>query len=221
VAVGSVLVWSGSPPGEALAWYVIMYDLERFYMEFLRGDADRPYHGGFSEAQWISVALTFIVVVGGLAGVLPFRPLHVEVASILVLTMLVVALRRRAEKNPPRHKLLHPQHIREVAHALTLIAPEISMVGVSVTGGMAEMGNIQPSVQIHSTSLGINISAGASAPSDAGRRAHHFTISSRDGPMTEEAAMELARLLAWLRPSPGTWRLVRGSGAAFHLLMEA
>ena len=50
------------PPGTTLVWYVVAYDTGRFYFEFLRGDAERPYIWGFSQPQWISVILMCLVV---------------------------------------------------------------------------------------------------------------------------------------------------------------
>src|SRR5262249_7343149 len=68
VIVGVLLIVNGSPAGSALAWYVVAYDLGRFFFEFMRGDPDRPYLWCFSQPQWISIVLMAFVVVAEQAG---------------------------------------------------------------------------------------------------------------------------------------------------------
>ncbi len=40
-----------------LSWYLLLYGIVRFFMEFLRGDTVRGIFYSFSTSQWISVAL--------------------------------------------------------------------------------------------------------------------------------------------------------------------
>ncbi|MGF1571677.1 MAG: prolipoprotein diacylglyceryl transferase [Sumerlaeia bacterium] len=56
-----ILWWySSSKPriaGQTLSWYIMLYALLRFSLEFLRGDAERGLYMGISTSQWISLFL--------------------------------------------------------------------------------------------------------------------------------------------------------------------
>jgi len=117
VAVGTSMIRRGSAPGEAFAWYVIVYDVGRFSFEFVRGDTGRPYAGGFSEAQWTSALLMLIVVAGEAAGALPFHLWHwIATASVIVAWIAVACLQPSSPLS--RHRLLDPNHVSEIAQAL-------------------------------------------------------------------------------------------------------
>lgn len=107
VSVGVALVWQGSAPeGTTLSWYVVAYALGRFVFEFARGDMERPYLYGFSEAQWTSLLLVCAVLCAELAGLIVFQLWHVGAVVLLALTMIAIALQRRLRKTNGR-KLLH------------------------------------------------------------------------------------------------------------------
>src|SRR5262249_23156013 len=128
VMFGVFAVLRGSPAGTALAWYVVTYDIGRFCIEFMRGDPDRPYLWGVSQPQWISVILTAVVVCLEGFGVLPLTAWHLLAAAFLGATMVAIAARRWFQ-GVPRHLLLHPRHVREIAEvieALTCATPESS-----------------------------------------------------------------------------------------------
>ena len=113
VAVGSAMVLRGQPAGSALAWYVVAYDVGRFCLEFRRGDPGRPYYRGFSEAQWISLALTWAVVVAGALGILPAASWHVVAAAALTGLLLGVALKRRRDQDEAARLAGAPADIAE------------------------------------------------------------------------------------------------------------
>lgn len=115
VALGSVLVVQGAPPGSGLAAYGMAYSAGRFGVEFMRGDAGRPYAGGFSEAQWIALAVATAVVGAGWSGVLPAAGWHLGTWASLLIAAALVALKRSITA---RHRLMHPRHVGEVARAL-------------------------------------------------------------------------------------------------------
>lgn len=49
---------SGKPKGMQALWlYLILYGIERFLLEFLRGDVIRGLAGGLSTSQWISLIM--------------------------------------------------------------------------------------------------------------------------------------------------------------------
>ena len=204
VAAGSLLVWSGRPPGEALAIYVFAYGGARFVFEFVRGDADRPYLLGFSEAQWTSLALMTASVVAAWRGDLPLPRLAAGATASVVLVMAGVAWKRRRDPGR-RHELLHARHVSELAIALR----------DGVTNGPSAA---RP-VPLIETSRGLRIS-GQRLPGDGGP-VDHYCLSSAGRPMRSAAAAAAAGLILSLRPGDGPRELVRGAAGVFHLLVHA
>jgi hypothetical protein len=121
VVVGTYFVWTGRQPGSALAWYIVTYDAGRFAFEFARGDADRPYWLGFSQAQWLSLLLTGGVVWAERAGVVPFSRWHLAVFALLAAAMIAVSLKRRFQSTPT-FRLLQPRHFHQIANAVRVAA---------------------------------------------------------------------------------------------------
>ena len=213
VLVGSAMVLTGRPPGEALAWYVVSYGVGRFFLEFLRGDASRRYLWGFSEAQWTSLLLMSVLVWAEISGNLPFHAWYVGTVASLALVMIGVALTRRLRRTPT-HKLLHPRHVNEVAEAVRLD----SCLATEKRDGSGNSPNY-PDVHVSSTSLGIQISAdriGTGADSVV-----HYTLSCWRGAMPDGTARSLAQLILQLRHLPESSDLVRGSQGVFHLLIHS
>lgn len=95
VIVGMILILSRHPPGTALAWYVVTYDVGRFFFEFLRGDSNRPYYHGFSQPLWISPILMLLALCLEIIEALPFAFWHFAATAFLGVTMIAVALHRR------------------------------------------------------------------------------------------------------------------------------
>jgi len=188
---GAWLMWNGAPPGAALAWYVVLYDTGRFSFELVRGDSDRPYYLGFSQAQWISVILLLLMVAAEWRGLLPWRPWHAAVTAAMVLAMIGMAV-VRAVRPSEREPLLHPHHVREVAAALREIGTPAA----------------NEPIRVASTSRGVLISRG-----DV-----HFSFSRDGAPLTEEAASTLAALVVQLRRIAEPMDLVKGGRGVYHLV---
>jgi hypothetical protein len=197
VMIGAAMALRGASYGAAMAWYIVVYDVGRYLFEFVRGDSDRRYLAGFSEAQWIALALTWLVAVGGLAGLLPRQGWHLLVALALTMAMLGVALWRQL-RSDRLHLLLRPGHVAEVAHAL------------SASSG-------PPAMAV--TSLGYRISAGELELE--GRRLRHYTLSACEGELGDRPARALAELVGALQPAPAPLELLRGERGAVHLLQPA
>jgi hypothetical protein len=206
VLAGVTFVLRGHQPGEALAWYVIAYDLGRFGFEFLRGDPDRPYYRGFSQPQWISLVLMLAVVCAEMAGMLPFRTWHLGATVLLAITMIVVTMKRRLQKTAG-YQLLHARHIREVAEVVEL-----------ASNFCAETTAEPASIRTGCTSLGLQISAGNIGNAAGGIR--HYAFSYRNGIITEEAARSLAKLILQLKRDSGSSELIKGDRNVFHLLVR-
>jgi hypothetical protein len=206
VLVGSLLVWSGKPAGTALAWYVVMYDLGRFCFEFARGDTGRPYYGGFSEAQWISLGLTALVVGAEVAGWLPFQAWHLVALIGMAGAMEMAAINRRT--GPVRSQLLDPAHIQEIAETLAHSAAR------AASGSAAAASGEPAAVHVGCTSLGLRLSAGR-----IGEGVAHVTFSMQDRALPEDAARAIADLILHLRLSNSPGRLARSNRGVFHLLL--
>jgi hypothetical protein len=209
VAVGASTIIRGGAPGSVLALYVVLYGLGRFYFEFLRGDPDRPYFLGFSEAQWTSFILIALTLSGEVTRRLPFRAWHLAIAACIVVTMIAVAVHRRFLR-PAVHQLVHPRHIREIAQAILFAMP----VPAAPRPANPDEGS---QIRVGCTSLGVQISA--SELRIRGECRSHYAVSRDDGTMSPDSARELAKLICLLRHSSADFDLVRGNGGVFHVVI--
>lgn len=212
VLTGLIFMLTGSLPGEVLAWYVITYGIGRSCFESARGDTARPYHWGFSAAQWTSVILMCAIVCAELAGMLPLHTWHIVPSAAMILTMVAVASARRFGQTV-RYKLLDPRHVREIAEAIDRISSGVSERKF-ITGGHT----VPEVIPLSSTSLGIQISAGKIK--DADRFIEHYALSSQNGSLGEEAARSVADLIVQMKPLSGVNKLVTGGNGVFHLLIH-
>jgi Prolipoprotein diacylglyceryl transferase len=210
VLIGTYFVWIGRPPGTALAWYVITYDLGRFVFEFARGDAERPYWLGFSQPQWISLLLTGGVVSAEFADVLPLSQWHLAAFVLLVSTMIGVSLWRRLS-SASNFELLHPCHIRQIASAIRTLDTANHTATAPPTMGFF--------VPMACTSLGVRISAGKIA--QEGHRIYHYTISGGNRPISKSGAKALAGTISHLSGAEGPEELITGDTGVYHLLIRA
>ncbi len=211
VVVGSGFVLSGRPQGDGLAWYVITYGVGRFCFEFMRGDPERPYLWGFSQSQWVALFLMGAVVWAELYGVIAFSLWHAGATLCLVFAMVTVALRRLFRRTP-KHQLLHPRHIKEVAEAVKLVP--------NVTTQMAAIlrcNSVPAGIPIVRTSLGIQISA--SRIQSAIGYIYHYALSHQHETMNEETAKIVWRLILQLKHPSSLNEVIKGNRGVFHLLV--
>lgn len=202
VIIGVLWIFNNAAPGEVMTWYIVAYDIGRFIFEFFRGDPDRPYFLGFSEAQWISVILMIAVVWAEYAGYLGFHLWHVVAAAAMVFCMVIVFLFRHIS-GTMHYKLLNPRHVQEVAQAITAGDEEKPLPG---------------KVTIASTSLGIHISSGQ--VNEQGSDLCHYTFSSQDSTMDNGTADALAQLILRLKQHTGTKKLLNRTPGVFHLILH-
>jgi hypothetical protein len=201
VVVGSIWLFKGAQPGEAFSWYLLAYAMGRFYLELARGDVERPYLWGFSEAQWTSLLLVSALTLGELSGLLVFHAWHFASAGVIAITMIGLAVKGRIVK-AAAHELLLPRHVREVALA---IDREQEMNGSA-------------GIKIERTSLGLLISI--SNLTTAGEHVSLYTLSSAKDELTEDAARTVARLLLQLKPSAASKELIRARPGVYQLLVR-
>lgn len=164
--LGTVLVLQEALPGTVLILYTIVYGAFRFILEFFRGDPERPYWKGFSEAQWTTLGLFLLSVVLSFLGYLPYYNWHIWIVVGLILLMLGVTI-YRLQQTVPTYKIKNPHHITEMANGLQLLKNE------KKTPSTFEERTVIPSVY---TSLGLRISSGKIAAKNASIT--HYTLSA-------------------------------------------
>jgi prolipoprotein diacylglyceryltransferase len=213
VISGIALVLIGQPPGAAFAWYVVVYGLGRFFFEFIRGDAERPYYLGFSEAQWTSLLLLCAVTWAELTGTLAFRSWHLGATAFLGMTMIAIAI-RRVMQGTSSYLLLHPRHMREVAEAVQL-ASNLAVERCDI----CKQNPTPLNVHIGCTSLDVQVSA-SKIKSTVGY-IYHYTLSRQNGSISEEIAKSLAQFILRIKHPSETSDFIQGNRGIFHLLVHA
>ncbi len=199
-------ILSGSPPGTTLLIYSILYGAVRFNLEFFRGDPERPYWLGFSEAQWTTLGIFLISAGLSLSGVLPQYSWHLWMVLGLVVFMVGIVV-ARTTRAIPKHKLLAPRHVEEVAHGIEALEKQSPPPG---------------QVLIAYTSLGLNISRGAIRVED--EIATHYTISAdrsrnKNGLTLNSNTVEVIKqLLQTLRHPTEKFQIEEGQPGVFHIL---
>jgi hypothetical protein len=155
IVIASVIVLLlGAPPGTILLVYTVLYGSFRFAMEFFRGDPERPYWHGLSEAQWTTWLLVGLSLLLAVTRHLPFYVWHS--AAFLIITGTCIYVMTIASKDPV-HRLLCPPHIKQIADGLATLEPD------------------SPSIHICETRLGLSISKGKMLSVDS--EIFHYTIS--------------------------------------------
>lgn len=211
--LGIWLVLSAQAPGEALAWYTVTYGLGRFVFEFMRGDPERPYYLGLSQAQWISLALIGAVVWAELSGEISLHSWHLGVAAFLAVTVTAVSL-RDLRKEITGRKLFHPRHLHEFAGAIQL-ASDLAVERCDICKQVPATQDIH----IACTYLGVQVSA--SRIKRATGYVHHYGICYQNGIMSEGAARLLTELLLQIKHPFDSSKLIKGAKGVFHLLVHS
>lgn len=166
VAAGTVVFLRSPAPGAATGVYLCIYGAGRFMLELFRGDKNRPYWLGVSEAQWTAAATTWGVV----AVLGPRLPQLAVAAAITAGAAALVVARRRLLL--PRYWLTCPTHVEEL-HRLG------SRLRATPDGAAAV------------TTLGLRLSLRALP----GGELHDYVISHGRRPVSAATARALARQL--------------------------
>jgi len=199
-----------SVPGSAFATYVAGYAIGRFFFEFARGDADRPYFRGFSQPQWISLLLTLGLSLLGPAG-FPRHSIWLFAPFVLLaVSTALVALARKFQKTP-RFELLHPRHIAEIAELLRRTASPPQPARPPLCTPLR-----QPAIKVKRTSLGVRISAGEIAHD--GVTFSHYCLSKEGKPLSPKGVNLLAREISLLQHEGAPYLPVPGKNDVIHLL---
>jgi len=205
VAAGSWMLLGGAPAGSALSFYVVTYAVGRFCFEFLRGDPDRLYLFGFSEAQWISLGLSWAVVAFAASGEIPFSALQWASAGGLSIAMVALAAKRTADR-AESHRLLGAAHLRELAEAVSRArSPAGTIAGAH-------------GVCVARTSAGLRISSGRIIRESG--NLIHFTLSHAEHALTSKIAARLASVIGELLDVGDAPEVLEGASGVFHLLIR-
>ena len=172
----SVLVFL-RPPGVALSTFFLLLGVGRFILELLRGDVSRPYFGGLSQTQWISILMMVAIFVFEIINVLPYTPWHI--LFLCFTGVLIVYAHLRTASLFSISPLFSSDHIHELAYIFDIFKKS-SNIPVSPRNP----------VHLRETSCGIQLSEGILF-SEAFEM-HHLTISSLD---TRNTTPNLLRLL--------------------------
>lgn len=210
VLVGTLLVRADASPGAALVWYIIAYDTLRFFLEFWRGDPDRPYFSHLSEPQWISILLVMLVLGLGLGGILPMEGFHYGAALLLLLAAVTVELNARLGQRAAK-QFFHPHHLSEFAHAYAFASDH--SLPVSRSNNLSDG---SPQLYVGFTSKGLRVSA--STIRDGSATCHHFALSHEEHPLAQKTAERLVGLIAQEK-YPGLNSEIRCAQSVTHLLV--
>ena len=196
---GTILIVSGAPPGTALVWYIVTYSGVRFGLEFLRGDPERPYFAGFSEAQWTALVLTMIATLPGVTRIATeaSAAYSAVVGTAMLVSMIAIASARRFRQEKI-HLLLHPRHVQEVAEILHRLQTN-------------DAGQDQ-AISVFETSAGLRLSGGRK------RQLTHITFSWNGTNLSERATHVITGLIVLLERTRTPGRLQAGSHATYHFL---
>jgi len=210
VVVGTALVLSSTyRPGEALTWYIIAYGAARFFLEFLRGDPERPYFVGFSEAQWTSLLLMGALLATESLGFVPFHLWHWFVVGTIGLTMILLGWRRAAVTGRSLQALT-PAQVRELVETLDSLATRRRVVD-QPRADLFSYG-----VPTRETSFGLRISAGQIETPEG--EVFHYALSGAMVSGKRKAAERLAAVILRLRHPSASFRLLDGGRGIYYIL---
>jgi prolipoprotein diacylglyceryltransferase len=206
VITGSLLVVNNALPGTILIFYTVVYGTFRFMLEFFRGDAERPYYRGLSEAQWTTLLLIAVSMVMSLTGFTPLYKWHSIIAGLLFLLSVVVIFR-----NNYSNEVTSSRHVKQIAIALNkayrneLLIPDKNVSPVSVN--------------IFETKYGLNLSKGLL--NQNGNLVNHYTISCKKNNLLSYAVVEkLAIIIQQIQKHKSQFEIYERQNAVFHILFK-
>jgi hypothetical protein len=197
---GSLMLLQRVPPGTVLIFYTVVYGSFRFIVEFFRGDAERPYFKGLSEAQWTTLALLTVSLIFGFAGFVPFYYWHFTTAISIWIVSLFIIIISKENKN-----FFAPRHVMQIASGLI----ELRKKSVPAPN----------SILMFRTNLGFVFSKGETLHD--GFIFIHYTVSSKwEKRLDFKQATKLGSLIKNLQGHKNSF-LVRGKqNGVFHIIFN-
>lgn len=204
VIIGSVLLFKHSAPGTVLILYTVVYGAFRFAIEFFRGDPERPYWGGLSEAQWTTLLLVAATLVLSFTGYLPFYQWHMIIFLLLTSSAMYVML---AMKKNNEYRLLHPRHIREMAIGLQHMGEQEK--------NLPQAENLP--INIYVTAEGLSISSGHYHTKNDW--IEHYTISGNSNlKLNIHTVQKIGKLIGLLQKHTSKFEIVEKENGIYHLI---
>jgi Prolipoprotein diacylglyceryl transferase len=213
VAAAIVAMWRGALPGTVLSFYVAAYAVGRFFIEFLRGDAARPFFWSFSEAQWTSAVVLWAVVLAEHWRILTASRFHLLAAVSLILCMAAIAAKRRVDRYH-RFELGHPDHLGELVWAARHRSGNSFGADISESSGRSSS-----EVRLFTTSRGIHISR--SEDGHGSETIQRFCFSRTPTALTRLEAKTLSRTVALVHDVREPLQLIEGQSGIFHLQLSS
>ncbi len=201
--IGIWLASGSNPYGYGISSYIILFSSGRFCFELLRGDRARPYLAGFSEAQWIPLAMVCGIVIMEMTAILPFYAWHMIPAGMLILLWLALLI---LHPSSSRIKLKDPATIHELAKTLSLFEKGRNQ---HLSGPHA--------VHLRAVHKTLQLSDGVFLNNHQ-RKIHHYTLSYSDRPMAIGDAVVLANMIQSWHPQEEKSKLIKNDNHSYHLL---
>lgn len=202
---GLLLLLESISFGYAASVYIVCYGIIRLFLEFLRGDAQRNFWIGFSEAQWTSIFWVALIVVLGFFDLLPQSKgfLVLAIGFLFVSLILLIYLNFFVPRN---RVLLYPKHLKELS--VLFQQEDQKKMDRTISGN-----------KVFTTSRGLNISIGRA--SEIRRKFLHITLSSRTIDLDEYVIEKIAHIIYALSNGKKGFDIVRGTRAKiFHVLIR-
>ncbi|MEO8108807.1 MAG: prolipoprotein diacylglyceryl transferase family protein [Ginsengibacter sp.] len=208
VVVGFCLLLLHFVPGTFLILYTVGYGTFRFIIEFFRGDPERPYFKGLSEAQWTTLLLIGVSLWLGLEGYIPLYMWHIVLSFFLFIGAVIIVLKENAEKKAG-NKIASPAHIRQIAMAISKS---------TITDQIKESQETPANVDIYETGLGLSISKGELM--QKGVCIKHYTVSCESRQLTCEIADKLAKVIQQIQKHNSAYRVLEQDNQVFHIIFK-
>lgn len=201
IGMASILLLNNVAPGTVLIVYTVLYGAFRFAIEFFRGDPERPYWKGLSEAQWTTLFLVTLSLCFAFAGYFPLYTWHVAVSAFLYIVSLFVSIKNTVHRN-----MFRPQHIQQIAAVLNRSPVEQE----------AERDTYPAVVSVYQTRLGLRISKGQLM--NNGIAVPFYTVSfSGNDPIDYSMVEKLAVLIKQLQKHSGSFEILEKQKKVFQI----
>lgn len=201
IGMTSILLLHRVATGTVLIVYTVLYGAFRFAIEFFRGDPERPYWKGLSEAQWTTLFLVTLSLCFAFAGYFPLYTWHIAITAALYVVSLFVS-----RKDTNHRNMFRPQHVRQIAAALNQPAVEQDM----------ERSTYQAMVSVYQTRLGLRISKGQLI--NNGMAVPFYTVSFSENDLIDHRVVEkLAVLIKRLQKHSGPFQILEKQQKVFQI----
>lgn len=203
VFTGCFLLLNHYTAGSMLVLYTIVYGAFRFAIEFVRGDPERPYWKGLSEAQWTTLLLLFVSLVLGFSGKIPLYTWHIIIIAIVFATALLVLIR-----NDDDADIFNSRHIKQIALRLKETEGKQSVTGNDISDSP---------VVIHQTKKGLYLSKGRTKNAES--ETINYTVSSRKKHVLNyNMVHKLAVLIQLLQKHNSAFQIIEKQNGIFHII---